>query len=566
MDFKVLFSQLVILYDKLTNQQKVIIASAIIGIVSFLIFMVVYTAKKDENNKYETLFDSLSSEEAAKIVEHLEKDNIPYQLLDKNVIKVPKNVVYRERIAIASLGIPKNSGVGFELFDTQEFGATSFDQNIKFLRAIEGELSRTINALAPIESASVSLALPKETLFVSKQVEPTASIMVSMVEGRRLSAKQIRGIKNLVAAAVPKLTPANVMLIDNEGETLGDEDEMAQMGELSATQQKYKAKEEKKNQNKIIDVISPFVGGSKKVVAQVTIDFDFSIQSSTSEVYDPENVVRSEQVSEEKREGATPAEVGGVPGTVSNIGPVEGLKSNKTNEKYEKNSGTTNYEVGKTVSTTKSQFARIKRVTAAVMVDGKYKYKTDENGNVTEELEYEALSESDLQALTSLVSRSIGVDEARGDQITVKNLQFKRTAGLIGEDGVSKAMKFSQTYLTPFSAVFKYMFVLLMLLILYKKVISPFAERMLEISKEEDDHIKPYLDIEDSDDEDLVEKVQSMRKKVEDQLGLGEGFSEDALKYEVLLEKVKTMAEESPEQIALVLQALLTEEADGIIR
>ncbi|QOY55076.1 flagellar M-ring protein FliF [Candidatus Sulfurimonas marisnigri] len=566
MDFKVLFSQLVVLYAKLTNQQKIIIASAIIGIVSFLIFMVVYTAKKDENNKYEVLFDSLSSEEAAKVVEQLEKDNIPYQLLDKNVIKVPKNVVYKERIAIASLGIPKNTGVGFELFDTQEFGATSFDQNIKFLRAIEGELSRTINALAPIESASVSLALPKETLFVSKQVEPTASIMISMVEGRRLSSKQIRGIKNLVAAAVPKLTPANVMLIDNEGETLGDEDEMAQMGELSATQQKYKAKEEKKNQNKIIDVISPFVGGNKKVVAQVTIEFDFSIQSSTSEVYDPENVVRSEQVSEEKREGATPAEVGGVPGTVSNIGPVEGLKSNRTNEKYEKNSGTTNYEVGKTVSTTKSQFARIKRITAAVMVDGKYKFKADENGKQTEELEYEALSESDLQALTSLVSRSIGVDEDRGDQITVKNLQFKRTAGIVGEDGVSKAMKFSQTYLTPFSGVFKYMFVLLILLVVYKKVISPFAGRMLEISKEEDDHIKPFLDIDDSDGEDLVEKVQSMRKKVEDQLGIGEGFSEDALKYEVLLDKIKSMTEDSPEQIAMLLQALLTEEADGIVR
>ncbi len=566
MDFKVLFSQLVTLYDKLTKQQKFIIGVAIVGIVAFVIFLVVYTEKKDALSKYETLFDSLSSEDAAKVVEQLEKDNIPYEILDKNVIKVPKNVVYKERIAIASLGIPKNNGVGFELFDKQEFGATSFDQNVKYLRAIEGELSRTINSLAPIENASVSLALPKETLFVEKKGEPTASVMVTLVEGRKLSSKQIRGIKNLVSAAVPHLTSANVMLIDNDGETLGDDDEMAQMGELSTVQQNFKTKEEKKKQRKIIEVVSPFVGGEQKVVAQVTIEFDFSIKNSTSESYDPENVVRSEQVSEEKRDGSTPAEVGGVPGTVSNIGPVEGLASNKTSEKYEKNTGTTNYEVGKTVSTTKSEFARIKRVTAAVVVDGKYNYKNDADGKATEELVYEALSESDLEALSALVSRSIGISEERGDQISVQNLQFKRAQLDPSKERVSQVVLFSQTYLAPFSELFKYMFVLILLLVLYKKVISPFAQRMLEISKEEDEIGRPVLDIKDDEDEDLVEKVQSMRKKVEEQLGVGNSFNEDELKYDVLLEKIKNMADESPEAVALVLQALLTEETESPTR
>ncbi|MCK9472654.1 flagellar basal-body MS-ring/collar protein FliF [Sulfurimonas sp.] len=566
MDFKVLFSQLVILYDKLTKQQKFIIGFAVVGIVAFLVFMVVYTAKKDALSQYDVLFDSLTSEDAAKVVEQLEKDNVPYELLDKNIIKVPRNVVYKERIAIASLGIPKNSGVGFELFDNQEFGATSFDQNVKYLRAIEGELSRTINALAPIERASVSLALPKDTLFVEKKTDPTASVMLQLVEGKRLSSKQIRGIKNLVAAAVPNLTPANVMLIDSDGETLGDEDEMAQMGELSSVQQSYKAKEEKKKQKKIIEVISPFVGGEEKVVAQVTIEFDFSIKSSTSETYDPENVVRSEQLSEEKREGTTPAEVGGVPGTVSNIGPVEGLSSNQTNEKYEKNTGTTNYEVGKTVSTIKSEFARIKRVTAAVVVDGKYKYKLDADGNPTQELEYEPLSETDLEALSALVNRSIGINEERGDQISVQNLQFKLPEVDKNKERMNQAVTFSQTYLAPFSELFKYLFVLLLLFILYKKVISPFAQRMLEISKEEDEIGRPLIDIEDDVNEDLVEKVQTMRRKVEEQLGMGEGFNEDELKYDVLLEKIRGMVEESPEAVALVLQALMTEEADVSIR
>lgn len=562
MDFKVLFSQLVVLYAKLTKQQKLIIAVAVIGIVSFLLFLVVYTAEKNAPNKYEALFDSLSSSDAAKVVEQLEKENIDYKLEANNVIKVPRDVVYKQRISIASLGIPKDNGVGFELFDVQEFGATSFDQKIKHLRALEGELSRTINALSPIESASVSLALPKETLFVSKQVDPTASVMVQLIDGRNLSSKQVRGIKNLVAAAVPKMSSSDVMLVNSEGETLGDEDEMAQMGELSSTQQKFKNKEEKKRQKKIIQVLSPFVGGNDKVVAQVTIEYDFSIKNSTSEVYDPENVVRSEQISEEKREGGSPEQVGGVPGTVSNIGPVQGLSSNQTAEKYEKNSGTTNYEVGKTVSTTKSQFARIKRITAAVMVDGKYKYKLAEDGVATEVLEYQSLDDTDLQALNSLVSQSIGIDKNRGDEISVQNLQFKRDNSLSGSDSVSQAVTFSETYLAPFSGLFKYIFVLILLLIVYKKVIIPFAQRMLEISKEDEGLTRPVLDIDDDEGEDLVQKVQDMRKKVEDQLGVGQGFNEDELKYEVILDKVRTMSEDSPEDIASLLQALLTEEAD----
>jgi len=128
MDFKVLFSQLSVLYTKLTKQQRIIIAVAVVGIIAFLIFLVIYTAKKNSDKKYEVLFNSLSSADAAKVIEQLEKDEIPYELLDDNVIKVPREHVYKERIAIASLGIPKDTGVGFELFDEQEFGATSFDQ------------------------------------------------------------------------------------------------------------------------------------------------------------------------------------------------------------------------------------------------------------------------------------------------------------------------------------------------------------------------------------------------------------------------------------------------------
>ncbi|MDD2781000.1 flagellar basal-body MS-ring/collar protein FliF [Sulfuricurvum sp.] len=564
MDFKALFSQLVVFFGKLTQAQKTIIGAAVAGIVGFLIFLVVYTSEGSggSGGEYQVLFDQLSSEDAAKVIEQLEKDKIPYRIPRDNVIEVPKDVVYKERITIASMGIPKEGHVGFELFDKQEFGATNFDQEVKFRRALEGELARSIDSLSPVEKSSVSLALPKETLFVSEEVPPSASVMVQLKDGGKLTSKQIRGIKKLVAAAVPKLTPENVTLIDSEGEALGDDDAAAAMGELSAMQQQYKTKEEKKQEEKIVNVLAPFIGGKDRIVAKVTIEYDFSEQSSTSEKYDPESVVRSEQTSEEKREGAAPAPVGGVPGAVSNVGPVEGLASGSGGEKFEKTTGTTNYEISKTVSTTKMEFARIKRMSAAVVVDGKYEPKKDPNGVATEEVEYIALDETQLQAIDALVKQSIGVNEERGDLVSIRNFEFQTSrAGMQPKDAASKTTEFVDMYLAPFAPVFKYLFVLIILFIAYKKIIIPFAERMLEFSREEEEFDKPNLEIADDEDEDLAEKVQQMRKKVENQLGLGDNFNEDELKYDVLLEKVREIAEEHPEEIASLIQTLIDEES-----
>ena len=566
MDFKVLFSQLAIVYTKLSKTQRLIIGSAVAGIVAFLVFLIVYTSKGDIKDKnYDILFEKLSSEDASKVIQQLDKEKIPYTVGENNTIKVPKEMVYKQRISIASMGIPSNKSVGFELFDTQEFGATSFDQNVKYLRALEGELSRTISALDPVDGASVSLALPKETLFVSKQTDPTASVVVKLKEGRTLTTQQIRGIKNLVASAVPKLTIENVAMVDGNGDILGDNDESAQLGELSAVELKYKSKEEKKSEQKIVDVLAPFLGGDNHVVAKVSIEYDFSQKSSTSEKYDPDNVVRSEQTSEEKRDGSTPVPDGGVPGTVSNIGPVQGMDSNKTStEKYQKTTGTTNYEISKTVSTEKDQFASIKRITAAVVVDGKYQHKMDKNGKPTDEMEYVALNQAQLDSIGQLVSQAIGISQERGDQVSIKNFEFKSSSdAMAASDGATKFSGFIEKYITPFGELFKYIFVALTLFVLYKKVISPFAQKMLEVSKEEDEFERPVLDIQDDEDDDLVERVQEMRKKVEDQLGVGQNFNEDELKYDVLLEKLKSLAEDHPDDLAMLIQSLISEESSG---
>lgn len=564
MDFKALFSQLVVLFGKLTQAQKIIIGAAVAAIIGFLLFLVLFTSdpKGSSEEGYQVLFEQLTPQDAAQVVAQLEKDKIPYKIPRDNVIEVPKEVVYKERITIASMGIPKEGHVGFELFDKQEFGATNFDQEVKFRRALEGELARSIDSLAPVEKSSVSLALPKETLFVSEAVAPSASVMVQLYADRKLTAKQIRGIKKLVASAVPKLTVENVTLINSDGESLGDNSDEAMMGELSQMQQQYKTKEEKKQEEKVVNVLSPFIGGKDRVVAKVTIEYDFSEQSSTSEKYDPENVVRSEQTLEEKRDGQTPPQVGGVPGAVSNIGPVEGLNAQGAGEKYEKTQGTTNYEISKTVSTTKMEFARIKRITAAVVVDGKYELKKDTNGLTGDEVSYIPLDQTQLDAITSLVKQSIGVDDARGDLVTVRNFEFQNSRNALSpQTAASKTTEFFATYIKPIMPALKYLLVAIILFVAYKKVILPFADRMLEFSREEEEFQRPVLDISEDESEDLVAKVEQMRKKVEGQLGIGDNFSEDDLKYEVVLEKVREMAEERPDEIAVLIQTLINEEA-----
>ena len=563
MDFKALFSQLVVLFNKLTQAQKIIIGAAIASIIGFLLFLVIFTSdpKKGSEEGYQVLFEQLTPQDAAQVVAQLDKDKIPYKIPRDNVIEVPKEVVYKERITIASMGIPKEGHVGFELFDKQEFGATNFDQEVKFRRALEGELARSIDSLSPVEKSSVSLALPKETLFVSEAVPPSASVMVQLYADRKLTPKQIRGIKKLVAAAVPKLTVENVTLIDSEGESLGDNSDEAMMGELSQMQQQYKTKEEKKQEEKVINVLAPFIGSKERVVAKITIEYDFSEQSSTSEKYDPENVVRSEQTLEEKRDGQAPAQVGGVPGAVSNIGPVEGLNAQGAGEKYEKTQGTTNYEISKTVSTTKQEFARIKRITAAVVVDGKYELKKETNGLVGEEVTYIPLDQTQIDAITSLVKQSIGVDDARGDLVTVRNFEFQNSKNALSpQNAASKTTEFFVTYIKPMMPLLKYLLVGIILFVAYKKVILPFADRMLEFSREEEELDRPMLDISEDESEDLIEKVNLMRKKVEGQLGIGDTFSEDDLKYDVVLEKIREITEERPEEIASLIQTLMNEE------
>ncbi len=562
MEFKQLLQQIIDTIQKLSQKQKIVISLSLVTLVGFLVFLIVYNKQNNIKN-YSVLFDKTSPSDSALIIQQLEKDNIPYKIINEGTIEVPRNVVYKERIAIASKGIPKSSVVGFELFNKQSFGTTDFEEKIKYLRALEGELTRTIQGLDPIEKASVNIAIPKESVFTDNSTSPTASVVVYLEPMTKLSNKQILGIKNLVAASVPRLTTNNVKVVDSNGVTLGGDGEDFDSDAVK-TQIEYKKIFENSYEQKIQKVLAPIVGGTDKVVAKVNMNFDFNKKSEISKVYDPNSVPRSEQTEDIKKEGDTPSQqVGGVPGAVSNIGPVQGL--NKTGAKkniYTKSTTTTNYEISSTVSKSKGEFATLKRVTAAVVVDGKYVDKKDKNGKIIGK-KFVPLSANELAQIKNIVKQTIGFDAKRGDDVTVSSFEFKPLSSNIEAPITQTFINKAKSYLDPIIPALKFIIVLILILIFYKKIIIPFSQKMVETNiNEEDEVLHEEVMNEEETAEDTLDKFKAMRKKVEEQLGIEGNFKEEEVKYDVLLTKMKELAEHKPEDMAHIIESLFRSERD----
>jgi flagellar M-ring protein FliF len=555
MDFKTLVEQITTLFTALNKKQKTIIALSTMAVIGFVVFLVLYNSSQKQNDGYGVLFNKLSAADSALVIKQLEADNIPYKIVDESIIKVPKESVYKERITIAAQGIPKSSKVGFELFDTQNFGETDFAQNIKYMRALEGELARTIEALNPIEDAKVHIALPKDTVFVQKETLPTASVVLTTQPNMRLSSKQVIGIKNLISASVTKLLPANVKIVDQNGEPLDESSSDGYGAEDINAQIDYKKRFEKTLEDKINKVLSPVVGGSTHLVAKVTADFDFEQKTVQDEYYDPESVVRSEQSTEEKKEGGgADKEASGVPGAISNISPTKPLDKGKKKggEKYEKSTTTTNYEISKKVTNTKGEFATLKRITAAVVVDGKY--QADENDKT--KTTYIQLDKSELSAIDGIVKRSIGFNEKRGDEVTVTNLQFKANAGNEKPENMAET---TAKYINPLLPILKYLAAGLLLLVFYKQIIKPFSEKMIQDFErtEDEEPIEIHQESEDLENDEALEKYNAAKKKIEAELGIDKEMDEQTLKHSIILERMQTDINNNPEELAKLIQTIM---------
>ncbi|WP_276883001.1 flagellar basal-body MS-ring/collar protein FliF [Campylobacter cuniculorum] len=554
MDFKSMFLQIGQLYQNLTRKQRIVIAASIVVIVGFLVFLSLYRNSGGVGGDgYAILVENVSPASSAAIVTSLEQNNIPYRLRDETTILVPQDQVLRQRMFIASEGLIKDNRVGFEIFDQQAFGATSEEQRIKKQRAIEGELARTIETLEPIRSAKVHIAFPKESVFTERQVPPTASVVLNIKEGLKLTRKQIDGIKNIVSAAVARLSKDNVSITDQNGVPLDEQE--AYESDIIAAQVKYKRDYERDLEEKIISAIAPFAGGRDKIQVNVNTDFDFSKQESQSEIFDPNPIIRSEQTLDEERQGRKDPEIQGVPGAVSNIGPVEGLDNSGQIESYKKNQVTTNNELSKTITNTKKQFGVVLRTSAAVAIDGKYQENVDADGNV--QSEYVPVKEEELKKIEEVVKSTINFNAQRGDSVVVQNLPFYRESVKVE----SKVKTFYGRFIEPFIPPVKYFIAAILLFIFYKKVIEPFTRKMLEdIAAAEEEQQGPNVALDDA--EDALEKFNAARKKVEEQLGFGDNFNEDSIQYDLLLEKLRGLVTDKSEEIAALLQNLVQSDSD----
>ena len=389
---------------------------ALVGFFAFVIMRVT-------TPQMTPLFTDLPLEDSAAIAKELDRQGVTYQLRnDGNIIMVPADRVARLRMTLAESGLPKGGGVGYEIFDKSDaLGTTSFVQNINSLRALEGELARTIQGLDRVEAARVHLVMPERPLFSRDKIDPSASIVLK-VRGS-LDPAQVRAIRHLVATAVNGLSPQRISIVDEQGQLLADGAADSQTGsDVSADERQ--ASYEKRLRQQVETIVSSVVGPGHSRV-QVNADFDFNRITQTSDKFDPDGrVIRSSQTREETNSnGENNQQV-----TVGNELPGANQKptaDTAPRDQSRKSEEIVNYEISRTTKTEVIEGGRVNRLSVAVLVDGTY--GKDDKGDIT----YQPRSKDELDQIGTLVRSAIGFDQKRGDQVDVVNLRFAETPTMI---------------------------------------------------------------------------------------------------------------------------------------
>ncbi|MDO8450752.1 MAG: flagellar basal-body MS-ring/collar protein FliF [Rhodoferax sp.] len=390
--------------------------------------------------EWRVLYANLADKDGGAIVAQLTTMNIPYKHADGGgAILVPADKVYDTRLKLASQGLPKGSVAGFEMMDANRFGMTQFQERLAFQRGLEGELTRSIQALSSVQSARVHLALPNQNGFFREQQKPTASVVVGLNAGRTLDRAQLAGIIHLVSSSVPEMNPAAVSVLDDTGKLLSTPPEGANGagGGGDAQQLQYVQQLEQLYSRRILDILEPVVG-RQNVKAQVTAELDFSQTELTSESHKPNQapdstVIRSQQVSESTN-GAANGPPSGVPGATTNQppgptaapinGPAQALTAAGGAGAAAGASGPTkresiiNYEVDKTVRVVRGGTGVVKRISAAVVVN--HQSVTDSKGKTTTT----PLTDQQIEKMTALVRETIGFNKDRGDSVNLMNAPF----------------------------------------------------------------------------------------------------------------------------------------------
>lgn len=413
--------------------RKLMLGAGLLALVGLLVASVMMTRDDD----YKVLFANLSDKDGGAIIAQLSQQNVPYKFTEGgSAILVPARLVHDVRLKLAQAGLPKGGTVGFELMDTARFGTTQFQERLNFQRGLEGELVRSITAMAAVEAARVHLALPQQNGFFREQQKPSASVLLTLHPGRTLDRAQLAGIVHLVASSVPEMNPKAVSVLDQNGTLLSGPDEgMARAEGLDAQQLQYVNQLESSYTKRVVDLLEPVIGRDN-LRAQVTANVDFTQTEQTSEEFKPNQggepaTVRSAQTSEQTN--GTAAQPSGVPGAASNQppgpttapvnGPAAPLQAGTANGTaaggQAKREAVTNYEVDKTVRVTRGATGTIKRLTVAVVVN--QRSTTDKKGNV----QSVALPQEELDKLTALVQEAVGFNKERGDSVKVLDAPFQ---------------------------------------------------------------------------------------------------------------------------------------------
>lgn len=464
---------------RLTLPQKVFLIGSLAAVMGSLIF-VLYEVNKPT---YALLYGNIPEQEMASIVEHLKQAKVPYRI-EENRIFVPKERLYEARLSLAKAGIPKGSGVGFEIFDEQKLGSTEFVQKINYQRALQGELARTIAQLDKIEDARVHLALPEESLFVRDEKPPSAAVVIKLKRGQQLASSELQGIVHLVSGAVKGLTDERVTIMSTDGQILFKKEPGQTSFELSDLQLRYKQRLEEELQRKIQSMLGPVIGEGG-VISRVTLDLDFNQIRVSEEMVDPDSAApRSQQRIIEKMQGQSKKPKGNpdVPINVESkllVSSPGKQEEGATGQSSEKQEEIINYELNKTVRQIAYAPGTIKRLSVAVLVDGPYREEGDKKAV---KRVFVGRNPDELKAIEEIVKKAVGYNDARGDQVTVTNIPFAGEAPPVVPP-VQKWLAVVKEYYRPLVNV-------ILILMVFFLIVRPLMKHVGKIVVSEEEEVK----------------------------------------------------------------------------
>jgi flagellar M-ring protein FliF len=481
MSFNDFSIQLKALLKSISPGKRVAFLSLIAGTIIGFVFLMTWTEKPD----FSYLYSNLDPEDASAIIEKLKEQKIEYQIASNgSSILVPEEKVHELRLEMASQGLPQGGSVGFEVFNNPKLGMTEFVQNVNYQRALQGELSRTINKFKEIESSRVHIVMSPKSLFVDKEEPATASVVLKLRHGRWLSDNQIQGVIHLVSSSVPRLKPEDVTVVDHTGKMLAGFKDKSTVGKTSSDQWEYQEKLEKSMENRVKTMLEKALGIDNAIV-RVSSLLDFKRREMTEERYYPDNkVVRSEQVLSETS-GGSGINPGGVPGLRSNVSKRE-EKVKKDSLEYQKEDKTVNYEIGKMTSVISEPTGEVKRISVAVVVDGTYAKAKGKGGR--QAWKYIPRTPEEMKTLENIVKRAVNFDPGRGDAVEVANIPFETDKVMGNVEEIKKEGWLAE--IQKFKPVFKYTFLGIFLLFSFLFIVRPLTRWLTSNTLTEMDILK----------------------------------------------------------------------------